>query len=290
MRPLLAATFFLQVACSGTQAIDLLNGVIPAIGYDLQSNVSYGSNPRHRMDIYVPSKPAQQAHTVLFVHGGAWREGNKEQYEFVGQSLSSAGYTVVIPNYRLYPSVVYPHFVEDVVAAIQTWTTLQSDSNEEETPVPIVLMGHSSGAHTAALLASDQSWLTDVNTAVTDLIALSGPYDLPLDNAEVKTVFPNIRDPSQVKPTELVDDCHPRTLLVHGTDDERVVIKHSETYAAALATAGIEGEFVKLEGGDHASTIAGMATPLSFANATNENVLRFLQNSRGLDGIRPACR
>ena len=50
---------------------------------------------------------------VVFFYGGGWREGNKEDCGFVASSLTDAGSVVLIPDYRVFPEVVFPQFVED---------------------------------------------------------------------------------------------------------------------------------------------------------------------------------
>jgi len=266
--------------CTGSSKLDLLNSAIPAVGYEKQDSVAYGEIARQRLDIYHPTEPSINSRNIVFIFGGAWRTGERAQYEFVGQSLSSAGHTVIIPDYRLYPQTTFPGFVDDIVAAIDKWTAIQDarvDNSVARTdkPLEIVLMGHSSGAHTAALLASDRRWLDPVGVAVTDLIALSGPYDLPLDNSEVAPVFADA-PADRVKPANLATACHPRTLLLHGTDDERVLPKHSRTYARALQDLDVEVDLVLLEGASHAAPIASLAAPLQFTSDSYAKVTQFL--------------
>ncbi|MEJ0006612.1 MAG: hypothetical protein WDM77_09705 [Steroidobacteraceae bacterium] len=50
---------------------------------------------------------------IVFWYGGSWTEGNKDEYRFVGAALASLGYVAVLPNYRLYPQVKFPQFLDD---------------------------------------------------------------------------------------------------------------------------------------------------------------------------------
>ena len=72
--------------------------------------------------------------------------------------LADAGHTVIIPDYRLHPSVVFPEFISDVVNAILAAKNVV-EQRAGDSMNQVVLMGHSSGAHTAAMLASDPQWL-----------------------------------------------------------------------------------------------------------------------------------
>jgi acetyl esterase/lipase len=277
---LLAALFISTLpACVDVSPVDVLNSVIPETGYELKVDVLYGSLPRQKMDIYVPAKPAESSRTIIFVYGGAWREGDKSDYQFVGHALANMGHTVVIPNYRLYPQAVFPDFVVDIVNAIDTLdSSAVSVPNNE-----IVLMGHSSGAHTVALLASDAQYLESINITAVAVIALAGPYDLPLDNDEVAPVFASAENPRSVNPVQLINKNHPPVLLLHGGDDERVLPFHSSNYAQALTTANVSVALHVLAREDHTSILAGLAAPLDAINQTSELIAEYLVNIKHLD-------
>jgi acetyl esterase/lipase len=274
----LACLCWLLFSCSENTKLEALNAVTPTSGYTLVESIAYGQAARQTMDLFQPTEPNGDDSIIVFVHGGAWRSGTKEQYRFVGQSLAEAGFTVLIPNYRHYPEVTYPLFIEDIVDAVNHYYAREPVADE---PLPrashVVLMGHSSGAHTAALLASDQRWWKGSRVSIAGLVALSGPYDLPLDNDEVSNVFPSV-EPRDVKPPLLTDNCHPPTLLIHGADDERVVKSHTRRYAQALQEVKVATEVVILDGGGHASTLIGLATPLMFLNDSFDYIIQFMNN------------
>lgn len=142
------------------------------------------------MDIYQPSTATDKP-VVIFIYGGAWKMGESSEYKFIAHALTGLGYPVIIPNYRLYPSVTFPTFVNDVALAIAYAETHAAHLSVDINKHGYVLMGHSSGAHTAALLATQESFLHNngVMHKPIGLIGLSGPYDLPLDDPEVEPVF-----------------------------------------------------------------------------------------------------
>jgi acetyl esterase/lipase len=55
----------------------------------------------------------------MFVYGGAWQAGARWEYEFVGRAFAAAGYVAVLPDYRLFPEVVYPDFLEDIAQSMK---------------------------------------------------------------------------------------------------------------------------------------------------------------------------
>ena len=103
----------LLTACSGQFWVNTLT---PPWGHARHADIAYGDLARQHLDIYSPSEPAPGRPVVVFFYGGSWQEGNKDGYRFVGQALASRGITAVIPDYRLYPQVTFPGFIEDGAA------------------------------------------------------------------------------------------------------------------------------------------------------------------------------
>lgn len=115
---------------------------------------------------------------VLF-YGGEWEDGSKDLYLFVGETLAARGFIVAIPDYRIYPEVRYPDFLEDNAAAIH-WVIDhigQFGGNQRD----LHLLGHSAGVYNAAMLALDRPWLgamwLNPRREIQDVVCLAGPYD-----------------------------------------------------------------------------------------------------------------
>jgi len=272
-----ALTAGLALASSGCgSALETLNALTPDTGYTRQADIAYGDDDRQRLDVYVPTDADADGHTILFVYGGAWRDGRRQDYEFVAGALADAGHTVIVPDYRLYPQVRWPRFAEDVLAALQH-ARRDAEALMGAPLDDVVLMGHSSGAHTVAVMAADaERWHPEGGPRIAGLVALSGPYDLPLDNPEVAPVFAQVTDRRTVLPPVLASARHPPTLLLHGSDDERVLPKHTERYAGALRTAGADVDVAWLDGAGHASVIAAFAAPLDLLNDAAERTNEWL--------------
>lgn len=168
---------------------------------------------------------------------------------------------------------MYPEIIDDVHQAV-----LHLRENAENLGISdgsIVLMGHSSGAHAAALLGTSSRYFGQ-SKFVSAIVGLSGPYDLPLDNDEVISVFPSITEARGVKPIKLVSSAHPVTLLLYGTDDRRVEPWHTLRYEQAFITSGVQANTHMLEGVGHAGIIASVASPLHFLNSSKALISNFL--------------
>ncbi len=139
------------------------------------------------LDVYEPvsaTEPADE-HTarpiLLFIHGGGWALGDKRRLEHKADLALRHNWVYVSINYRLSPRVKHPEHARDAAAAIayihQHATDFGGDPNN------IVIMGHSAGAHIAAIVASDESLLAEHDLTPADLrgvVLLDGAgYDIP---------------------------------------------------------------------------------------------------------------
>ncbi|MBT8083856.1 MAG: alpha/beta hydrolase [Woeseia sp.] len=266
-------------ACS---PIALLNVSSSSSHYDKTENVAYGDGPRQQLDVYKPNTTVDAAPMVIFFYGGGWRDGDKADYEFVASALTEAGIVVVVPDYRLFPDITFPAFVEDGAMAVN-WAL----DNAERLGVDrsqVFAMGHSAGAHIAALLVLDKRYLSSQNFGgqpFAGLIGLSGPYDfLPLQNGYLQDVFPQaLRDASQ--PINFVTTDAPTTLLIHGTDDTTVLPKNSHNLAEKLQAQGVQTTLKFYDDVGHARVVAALAPKLQFLASTMNDTKEFILRESG---------
>jgi acetyl esterase/lipase len=117
---------------------------------------------------------------VIFVHGGGWFRGDKSSVDAKPAAFNTRGYVFVSVNYRLLPEAGVLQQMEDVARAVR-WVKRHIGPYGGD-PSRIVLMGHSAGAHLAALLATDESYLRAEGLSLADIqgvIALdTQTYDL----------------------------------------------------------------------------------------------------------------
>ncbi|MGI4822030.1 MAG: alpha/beta hydrolase [Janthinobacterium lividum] len=115
---------------------------------------------RHRLDIYQPSKKTPTPRpVVLFIHGGSWDSGSKDDilYKAIGRRLAKNGFVGVVISYRLAPQVLVPQQADDCARAL-AWTVAHIGEYGGD-PGRLVLMGHSAGGGLAALLATGSDTL-----------------------------------------------------------------------------------------------------------------------------------
>ena len=247
-------------------------------GYSLRADIAYGTLPAQHLDVNTPDSAASDAPAIIFIHGGGWAIGDKDEYRFIAQAFASAGMIVVIPSYRLHPDVVFPEFVRDGAAAV-AWTARNLAGH------PIFLLGHSAGAHIAALLNLDERYLDDLGVprgAVAGMIGLSGPYDfLPLTEDRHKRIFPeSSRDDSQ--PIHFVDGTEPPMLLITGDADTTVRSGNTTRLAATVVAKGGRATVKIYPGVGHLSTMMALAKVLPyFKPPVRRDIRAFIAEVRG---------
>jgi acetyl esterase/lipase len=248
--------------------------------YTRHSDLAYGADPQQKVDVYVPSQGGLEAPRplVVFWHGGRWEFGDKSDYRFVGAALAESGYVAVIANYRHYPQVKMPGFMADAAQAAQ-WAVAHAAEFGAD-PRRLFLMGHSAGAHMAALLALDPRYLRAAGNeaAIAGVIGLSGPYDfLPLLEADVQDMFgpPPLYPESQ--PINYVRADAPPMLLVHGLKDDTVWPKNSRNLASALSAQGVPVTLKLYPKLVHADTVGALSAPIRGRAPTLADIQEFVK-------------
>ncbi|NWD42401.1 alpha/beta hydrolase [Pseudomonas yamanorum] len=271
----------LLAACS---PIKVLNALTPTSTFTKTSSIAYGDDPRQKLDIYRPVTALPDAPVVVFFYGGSWNSGSKDDYGFVGEALASRGIVVVIADYRLYPQVRYPLFLQDGAQAV-AWA-YQHSAEYGGDPRKLYVMGHSSGAYNAAMLALDPQWLAGVGLSPSVFkgwIGLAGPYDfLPIENREVRPVFFFPDSPPDSQPINHVSHDAPPSQLIASVDDNLVNPKRNTGgLANKLRAAGVPVEEFYFTKTSHATLVASMSRPLRWLAPVLDRVTAFIKFTPG---------
>ncbi|NWA30407.1 alpha/beta hydrolase [Pseudomonas sp. C6002] len=271
----------LLAACS---PIKVLNALTPTSTFTKTSSLAYGDDPRQKLDIYRPVTALPDAPVVVFFYGGSWNSGSRDDYGFVGEALASRGIVVVIADYRLYPQVRYPLFLQDGAQAV-AWA-YQHSAEYGGDPRKLYVMGHSSGAYNAAMLALDPQWLAGVGLSPSVFkgwIGLAGPYDfLPIENRDVRPVFFYPDSPPDSQPINHVSQSAPPSLLIASVDDNLVNPKRNTGgLAKKLRAAGVPVEEFYFTKTSHATLVASMSRPLRWLAPVLDRVTAFITFTPG---------
>jgi len=246
------------------------------------SSIAYAERSRQTLDVCRPVNAAS-APVVVFFYGGGWRSGRKGLYRYVAKALARRGYVAVVPDYRVYPEVRYPEFIEDAALAVR-WVK-DNIARFGGDPNTIFLKGHSAGAHIAAMLAIDTRWLQQVGLSpgrdIAGLIGIAGPYDyLPLRDETLKAIFGGT-DRHDTQPITHVCPGAPPALLITGSNDRLVEPGNSTRLAARLRAAGNEANVRVYRRVGHYLIVAALAPLLTRSLPVLRDVETFIADVVG---------
>ncbi|MFA0929252.1 alpha/beta hydrolase [Pseudomonas syringae pv. tagetis] len=272
----------LLAALAGCSPLRVLNNLNPNGSVDYVSGLSYGPDPRNMLDIYTPKSKPANAPVVVFFYGGSWRRGSRADYAFVGQALAARGIVAVIADYRLYPQVRYPDFLNDSAQAV-AWTYKHIKTYGGD-PERLFVMGHSAGAYNAAMLALDPRWLVREGLSPSILsgwIGLAGPYDfLPIEEEEVRPVFFYPNSPPESQPVKYVSASAPPALLMASRNDTVVnPERNTGGLAQKLRAAGVPARDVYFSRTNHGTLVGAFAKVLSGLAPVADEVEMFVNNT-----------
>lgn len=275
------AVLFLLAGCS---PLSIINRLTPSDTYRVENGIAYGPLNRQRLDVYSPIHISGQAPIVVFFYGGNWNSGTRSDYLFVGEALASQGFVVVIADYRLYPEVRFPAFLEDCARAVR-WAFEHAAEYGGNTS-DLYLMGHSAGAYNAAMLALNPEYMR--KTGVEDgrirgLITLAGPFDfLPLQSDVTKGIFGYPDTPLSTQPIQFASRSAPPAFLATGGDDDVVDPGNSARLAAQLRSNGAKVTEVIYPHLAHRTIIGALSAPLRPFSPVLEDVVKFIRTTRSI--------
>lgn len=240
---------------------------------------------RTRLDLHAPGDGKDHP-VVLWVHGGAWRLGDKSQVGSKPRAFNERGYVLVSINYRLHPAVTYREQAGDIAQAIR-WVHDHAREYGGD-PGKVFLMGHSAGAHLVALAATDGRYLASAGLKPGDLsgvILLDGAgYDIPRQIRQallprMKTMYTSVFTENEATQTDASPVTHvgkdkgiPPFLILHVASraDSKA---QSEELAAKLRAAGVSANVVPARGKTHATINRELGEP---DDAPTREVFEFL--------------
>ena len=220
--------------------------------------VRYGEHPEHVIDVRVPPAGSAPRRLVVFIHGGFWRAAyDRHHCGPLAADLAARGWPVATIEFRRVGQEGggWPGTFDDVATAVRAAPRLIADAGRPDlvTGAPIVA-GHSAGGHLALWCARAAPDTAAGALALAPVCDLRTAYDRGLGDGAVAELLGG--GPTQVPDRYAAADpmAHPRpdapTVLVHGTDDDRVPVDLSRGYAAQTGA-----RLVELPGVEHFGVI-----------------------------------
>ena len=256
---LASAVAGLASACSPLAALNAL-GPRDASARRVARDLSYGPDPRQRLDLYAPHGGRGSWPLLVLFYGGNWSSGTKDHYGWAAQALAAQGFVVALPDYRLVPQVRFPAFVEDAASATARAAELAPAHGGD--PARLGVLGHSAGAHMALMIALDRRYMAAVErpNLIRAAAGLAGPYDfLPFDVAATRDAFGRFPDPTLTQPVHFARADAPPIWLGHGVQDRIVHAEDTEILRDRLKALGAPVEaklYAELNHADLISTFS----------------------------------
>jgi arylformamidase len=213
-------------------------------------NVSYGSSPREALDIYAADKPGGPV--LIYIHGGYWRTGSKNDNCNFAPTFTQRGATVVVVEYDLCPKVTVTDIVRQTRASI-AWV-YRNIIRYSGNPARLYVSGHSAGGHlTAMALANDWEKEGLPRNLIKGATATSGVYDLDVvmrisvnEQVRMTPEIALLNDPLTHPP---LVNC-PLVVAVGGAEPKGWQ-RMSEDYFKLCKQRGLDCEYLVVPGANH---------------------------------------
>jgi acetyl esterase/lipase len=185
----------------------------------------------------------------------------------------------LVADYRLYPEVRFPDFLDDSALALG-WGLAHAAGLGGD-PQRVFVMGHSAGGYNAAMLALDPRWLAATGHAPRELagfIGLAGAYDFfPSGDPAIQAVFHHPDYPSGGQPIDHTGPGAPPTFLATGVNDKVVSpTRSTQSLAARLQASGVPVTLKLYERASHVTLIGAFGWPLRWAAPVLDDVTAFI--------------
>jgi arylformamidase len=207
-------------------------------------DVPYGVGEAERIDFFEPDEAPDAV--VLFFHGGFWVEGSRTLYSHLAAGPLAHGTAVGMVGYDLAPAVELAVIVEQTKAAVAFAA--------ERTALPVVVAGHSAGAHLAAMAVADAAVPTSHGVAISGVFDLEALLGLPLN----KLLRLDAATARRLSPIRLDPPAATTLRLVVGGDEGEEWHRQSRAMAERWGT---HTELHTIPGRHHLSVIEGLADP-----------------------------
>ncbi|WP_282608764.1 alpha/beta hydrolase [Pelagibius sp. Alg239-R121] len=280
---------FVAPACS---PLTLVDATLPEGAWRQLDAIGYGEDPRQTVDVYLPADDAPKG-LLVFFYGGGWDSGDKSDYRFVAAAFTAAGYAVAIPDYRLYPQVRYPDFLQDAAGAVSALAAHPDLSTL--VPERTFIAGHSAGAWITVMLALEERWLqsggVDPNQ-LAGVVGLAGPYDFdPRLYRTTRQSFGHVKAIELTQPVNFARAGGPPLLLVHGAADTTVEAVDSRILAERIQAAGGRADYQFYDDIGHSRLVGALAPQLTWIAPVQADMLTFMDErladqTRGVAGAR----
>jgi arylformamidase len=222
-------------------------------------DIPYGRSPRERLDLFLLDDLRSPAPVHIFIHGGYWRAGSKEDYAFVADAITGAGAIAAIVEYDLVPTVRIADQVAEVRRAAG-WIAAHAAEFGGD-PGRLTASGHSAGAMLCWFLgASGRAEMAAPAARPSAILLLSGIFDLaPIATSFLQPEL-NLSTPEITDWSPLNSRIPERTMATVAVGAEETPPFHEQAQALSAKLQG-GAPVHSLPGLNHMSAVREMGRP-----------------------------
>lgn len=243
-------------------------------GYEVYRDVSYGDKPCEIMDVYIPKQAYGKQHTgcVLFIHGGSWSGGDKQEEELRCRSVANNGYIAASINYTLYSDETKDKYNVGIVLDEIDMALAHIKRFAKEMGINVNMAataGYSAGAHLSMLYSYSRGSSAPLEIKFTANMA--GPADIKpeiwgndlsivigerlsgMDISEEDLISGNADEIlTLISPVSYINSDTPPSIFMYGGSDTTVSDKNGESLKKSFDTSGVEYKYILLPKANHA--------------------------------------
>jgi len=242
-------------------------------GVTVARDLAYGSDARHRVDVYQPQVTQAGGNAViLFMHGGGFVRGDKTEKENFGQYFARQGYTVAVANYRLAPQHAWPSGAEDV-ARLYQWLS-DNAAHYGGDSARIFMIGESAGAAHVATATLINRFHPTSGFHIAGAVLISGVYDVELEfraRRQFGVATPDHRNEAyfgndferyrEMSTLQLIDAAPFPTLLTYAELDlPQMQVQAGGLFTALVTEHGFDPDLQVVRGHNHLSQVYSINT------------------------------
>ncbi len=237
------------------------------------TDLAYGEASRQKMDLYLPFEHDEEVGLILYIHGGAWIQGDKSSYSSTAKNTAKKyGYATASINYRYISETVNMFdLLDDIESALKTIKETASTNGIKIEKV--LLTGYSAGAHLSLLYGYSRVDTAPIKPVA--IISLSGPTDFTdsayYENNDLgsETVIPElfsfacgkdftnetidtvITELLAISPISYITESTVPTIICHGDKDNIAPYSNAVTLDQKLTEKGVKHEFITYNNSGH---------------------------------------
>ncbi len=249
--------------------INFLPNLLFAEKIKIKRNITYisgSTNEKHTLDIYYPKNTKVPREVVFFIHGGSWDSGKKDTYWFLGRNFARKGKILVSINYRFGGTTSYQEMAEDCNAALRYIS--ENCGEYGGNPSRIFTMGHSAGAHLAALITMNPEFSSQINPKVKGMILNDGfgldlvsYFKLTPQEIAARYVPPFGTNPETWKkasPFTYISKSKTPILIFKGSKTYPAILRDTDLFLKGFENESEKPKFILIKGKKHVGMISQM--------------------------------